>query len=176
MTTTVPVRISSYPAPRHVIGAGYDIALHQGATRAARVVPGSTRVCVVVADGGMSTAGSPVAFDLPIAGPSSSCQVWGHRDGAIQVRAAWSPPALLVSRSHVVMVPETPGTPGVCVMAPGDRLLVLSSTAYDAAPERMVRLLHEEPARLLAADADDLLEGLFRDVPEAGGAVVTRLG
>jgi hypothetical protein len=62
------------------------------------------------------------------------------------------------------------------VMAPGDRLLVLSSTAYEAAPERMVRLLHEEPARLLAADADDLLEGLFRDVPEAGGAVVTRLG
>ena len=72
--------------------------------------------------------------------------------------------------------PETPGTPGVCVMAPGDRLLVLSSSAYEAAPERMVRLLHEEPARLLAADADDLLEGLFRDVPEAGGAVVTRLG
>ena len=53
---------------------------------------------------------------------------------------------------------------------------VFSSSAYEAAPERMVRLLHEEPARLLAAEADDLLEGLFRDVPEAGGAVVTRLG
>jgi hypothetical protein len=117
-----------------------------------------------------------VAFDLPVAGPSSSCQVWGHADGAIQVRAAWAPPALLVSRARVLMVPETPGTPGVCVMAPGDRLLVLSSSAYEAAPERMVRLLHEEPERLLAADADDLLEGLFRDVPEAGGAVVTRLG
>lgn len=176
MTTTIPVRISSYPAPRHVIGAGFDIALHEGAARAARVVPGASRVCVVVADGGMSTAGSPVAFDLPVPGPSSSCQVWGHKDGSIQVRAAWAPPALLVSRTQVLMVPETPGSPGVCVMAPGDRLLVLSSSAYEAAPERMVRLLHEEPERLLAADADDLLEGLFRDVPEAGGAVVTRVG
>src|SRR6187200_2209466 len=169
MTTTIPVHISRYPAPRHVLGAGFDIALHEG-------VAGAKRVCVVVADGAMSTAGSPVAFDLPVAGPSSSCQVWGHEDGAIQVRAAWAPPALLVSRSRVLMVPETPGTPGLCVMAPGDRLLVLSSSAYEAAPERMVRLLHEEPARLLAAEADDLLEGLFRDVPEAGGAVVTRLG
>ncbi|MEP6650019.1 MAG: hypothetical protein ABJA74_08905 [Lapillicoccus sp.] len=176
MTTTVPVRISSYPVPRHVVGAGFDIALHEGAARAARVVPGAMRVCVVVADGAMATAGSPMAFDLPVAGPLSSCQVWGHSDGAIQVRAAWSPPALLVSRERTVMVPETPGTPGVCVMAPGDRLLVLSSSAYEAAPEQMVRLLHEEPARLLAADADDLLNGLFRDVPEAGGAVVTRLG
>lgn len=176
MTTTIPARVSSYPAPRHVVGAGFDIALHQGVARAARVVPGAMRVCVVVADGGMSTAGSPVAFDLPVPGPSASCQVWGHADGAIQVRAAWSPPALLVSRSQTLMVPETPGSPGVCLMAPGDRLLVLSSSAYEAAPERMVRLLHEEPARLLAAEADDLLEGLFRDVPEAGGAVVTRLG
>ena len=93
MTTTIPVHISRYPAPRHVLGAGFDIALHEGAARAARVVPGAKRVCVVVADGAMSTAGSPVAFDLPVAGPSSSCQVWGHEDGAIQVRAAWAPPA-----------------------------------------------------------------------------------
>ena len=91
MTATIPVRISPYPAPRHVLGAGFDIALHEGAARAARVVPGATRVCVVVADGAMSTAGSPVAFDLPVAGPSSSCQVWGHADGAIQVRDAGDP-------------------------------------------------------------------------------------
>lgn len=176
MTTTIPARVSSQPAPRHVRGAGFEVALHEGAARAARVVPGSVRVCVIVADAAMATAGSPVAFDLPVSGPSASCLVWGHANGAIQVRAAWAPPALLVSRTQVLMVPETPGAPGVCLMEPGDRLLVLSSSAYEAAPERMVRLLHEEPSHLLAADADDLLQGLFRDVPAAGGAVITRLG
>jgi hypothetical protein len=27
MTATIPVHISRYPAPRHVLGAGFDIAL-----------------------------------------------------------------------------------------------------------------------------------------------------
>jgi hypothetical protein len=40
----------------------------------------------------------------------------------------------------------------------------------------MVRLLHERPEHLLAAEANDILAGLFLDVPEAGGAVITRLG
>ena len=71
---------------------------------------------------------------------------------------------------------EASAVPDVVLNRAMPRLLVLSSSAYEAAPERMVRLLHEEPARLLAAEADDLLEGLFRDVPEAGGAVITRIG
>ena len=48
MTTTIPARISSYPAPRHVIGAGFDVALHEGAGRAARVVPGAMRVAEAI--------------------------------------------------------------------------------------------------------------------------------
>ncbi len=175
MTTTVPSRLDHQPGPRHIVGAGFDIAVHEGAGRAARVIPGSARVCVVVADSVLTTAGAPVASDLAMTLGGSSCLVWGRADGSIQVRASWAPPALLVSAEHTLMVPETPGLPGLSVMAPGDRLLVLSASAYEAAPERMVRLLHEEPSRLLAADADDLLSALFRDVPEAGGAVITRL-
>ncbi len=176
MTTIVPNRLDHQPGPLHLLGAGFEIALHEGARRAARVVPGQQRICVAVADAVLSTAGAPMAHDLAGTPGGSSCLVWGRADGSIQVRASWAPPALLVSPQRTLMVPETPGTPGLSVMAPGDRLLVLSSSAYEAAPERMVRLLHEEPARLLAADADDLLQVLFRDVPEAGGAVVTRLG
>ncbi len=176
MTTTVPTRIDHEQGPRHVIGAGFDIAVHEGHGRSARVIPGSSRVCVVVADAGAQTAGVPVASDLGMTLGGSACLVWGRADGSVQVRASWAPPALLVSAERTLMVPETPGTPGLSVMAPGDRLLVLSVAAYEAAPERMVRLLHEEPARLLAADADDLLRTLFRDVPDAGGAVLTRLG
>jgi hypothetical protein len=176
MTTTVPSRLDHEHGPRHIRRAGYEVAVHEGTGRAARVVPGTDRICVVVADGGLATAGAPMADDLPLPLGGSSCLVWGRPDGHIQVRAAWAPPALLVSAERTLMVPESPGTPGLSTMAPGDRLLVLSSAAYEAAPERMVRLLHEEPARLLAADADDLLRALFLDVPQAGGAVVTRLG
>ena len=39
-----------------------------------------------------------------------------------------------------------------------------------------VALHRERPAHLLAADPDELLQGMFVDVPEAGGAVITRLG
>jgi hypothetical protein len=175
MTTIVPSRIEHEQGPRHVVGAGFEIAVHEGAGRVARVVPGSERVCVVVADSDHGTVGAPLAADLPMRVGGCACVVWGRSNGAIQVRASWAPPALLVTAEQTMMLPETPGTPGTSVMAAGDRLLVLSSSAYEAAPERMVRLLHEEPARLLAADADDLLRGLFLDVPEAGGAVITRL-
>lgn len=176
MTTIVPSRIAHEQGPRHIVGAGFDIAVHEGRRRAARVVPGTERVCVVVTDSVLTAAGAPVASDLPMTLGGSSCLVWGRADGSIQVRASWAPPALLVSPQRTLMVPETPGTPGMSVMAPGDRLLVLSVSAYESAPERMVRLLHDKPGRLLAADADDLLGTLLRDVPEAGGVVVTRLG
>ena len=176
MTTTVPNRLDHQQGPRRILGAGFEIVLHEGDRRAARAVPGSQRVCVAVGDAMLGAAGTPFAHDLAGTPGGSSCLVWGRADGSIQVRASWAPPVLLVSPERTLMVPETPGTPGMSVMAPGDRLFVLSSAAYEAAPERMVRLLHEEPARLLAADAADLLRVLFRDVPQAGGAVVTRLG
>jgi len=176
MTTTITSRVDHGPASHHVLAAGFEIALHEGAGRAARAVPGAQRICVVVADAVLATAGVPVASDLAMTPGGSSCLVWGRHDGSIQVRASWAPPALLVSAERTVMVPETPGTPGLVSMRPGDRLLVLSSSAYEAAPERLVRLLHEEPSRLVAADVDDLLKALFMDVPEAGGAVITRLG
>jgi len=175
MTTTVPSRLDHQQGPRRILGAGFEIVLHEGDRRAARVVPGSQRVCVTVADAVLGAAGTPLAHDLAGTPGGSSCLCWGRADGSIQVRASWAPPALLVSRQRILMVPETPGAPGLSVMAPGDRLLMLSSSAYEAAPERMVRLLHEEPAHLLAADAHGLLRVLFRDVPQAGGAVVTRL-
>jgi len=72
-------------------------------------------------------------------------------------------------------VPETPGSTGIARLSRGDRLLVLSSAAFEAAPGAMVRLLHEGPERLLSADPADLLDELFREAPGGGGAVVTRM-
>lgn len=174
MTTITRARTRLRHEPRHVVGAGFDVAVHEGTSRAARVVPGRDRLCVAVADG--SGGSSPVAMDLPVSATSSSCLVWCHADGSVQVRASWAPPALLVCRDRTTMVPETPGQPGLVTMHAGERLLVLSSAAYEAAAERMVHLLHSAPHQLLAVDADEILSVVFADVPDAGGAVITRLG
>lgn len=170
MTTTLAPHLQ-HREPRWVTAAGFSVVLHEGAARAARAVPGPGRVGIIVADPGVA---SPMATDLAGAFPSSSTSVWCHADGSIQVRATWAPPTLLIRVGRTEMVPETPGSPGTARLARGDRLLVLSSAAFEAVPEAMVRLLHEGPERLLAADPVDLLEELFRDAPDGGGAVVTR--
>lgn len=161
------------PASRHVRSAGFEVALHEGAARGARAIPGDGRLCVVVGNG---SSGSPVPMDVPATTSSSLCLVWAHADGSLQVRASWAPPALLVSHhSPTAMVPQVPGLPGRAVLAPGERLLVLSSEAFEAEPQTVARLLHESPAALLRTDADDLLDELFLGAPGVGGAVLTRL-
>lgn len=154
-----------------VTGAGFDVVLHEGAHRAARVVPGADRLCVVVSDQGSSM---PLADDSPVAPPGTSTTVWMHRDGSLSVRASWGPPALLVRGERVLMLPEVPGTTGQTVLQPGERLVVLSSAAYEYAPQEIVRLLHEDPPGLARAEAGDLLGVLLGRVPDGGGAVITR--
>lgn len=156
---------------RRLSGAGFDVVLHEGAHRAARVIPGADRLCVVVADQGGAT---PMADDLPVAAPASSTTVWVHRDGSLSVRASWGPPALLVRGEQILMLPEVPGTTGQAVLRPGDRLVVLSSAAYESAPQEIVRLLHEDPPGLARAEAAALLGVLLGQVPGGGGAVITR--
>lgn len=155
---------------RRLSGAGFDVVLHEGAQQA-RIVPGTDRLCVVVADQGTCP---PMAADLPVAAPAASTTVWVHADGSLSVRASWGPPALLVRGERVVMLPEVPGTTGQAVLHPGDRLIVLSSAAYESAPQEIVRLLHEDPPGLAHAEAGDLLGNLLAQVPGGGGAVITR--
>ncbi len=156
---------------RRLSGAGFDVVLHEGARRATRVIPGADRLCVVVADQGGS---APMADDLPVAAPASSTTVWVHSDGSLSVRASWGPPALLVRGEQVLMLPEVPGTTGQAVLHPGDRLVVLSSVAYESAPQEIVRLLHEDPPSLARAEGGALLGVLLGQVPDGGGAVITR--
>ncbi len=170
--TTILAPHLQHPEPRQVSAAGFSVVLHEGTGRAARAVPGHERLGVIVADAGVA---SPMARDLPGAFPSSSTSVWCHAEGSIRVRATWAPPTLLISGGRTVMVPETPGSTGIARLSRGDRLLVLSSAAFEAAPGAMVRLLHEGPERLLSTDPADLLDELFREAPGGGGAVVTRM-
>jgi hypothetical protein len=170
MTTTLTPHLR-HREPRRVSAAGFMVVLHEGVARSARALPGQGRLGVIVAD---ARVASPMATDLPGAFPASSTSVWCHADGSIQVRATWAPPTLLVRDCGTVMVPQTPGTPGIERLARGDRLLILSAAAFEAAPEAMVRLLHEGAVHLLAADPARLLDELFREAPHAGGAVVTR--
>lgn len=164
---------------RRLVGAGFDVVLYEGQGRSVRVVPGADRLAVVVAEAG---EGLPMAADLPVPLPASGMTVWAHADGTVSVRAAFVPPALHVRGDGVTMVPEVPGAPGTTVLAAGDRLVALSSSAYEAAPEALVRLMRADaaPARggtdcLHTADPAALLRKLLRDAPGAGGVVITRL-
>lgn len=159
------------PSLTRVSGAGFDVVLHEGAHRAARLIPGADRLCVVVADQG---GAPPMADDLPVATPGSSTTIWVHGDGSLSVRASWGPPALLVRGEQVLMLPEVPGTTGLALLRPGDRLVVLSSAAYESAPQEIVRLLHEDPPGLAHAEGGVLLSILLGEVPDSGGAVITR--
>lgn len=97
-----------------------------------------------------------------------------HRDGALTVRAAATPPGLLVSPASARTIPAVPGIPERAALSPEHRLLVLSADALDAMPQSLAAVLQELPAQVMGAAPADLLSRLFADLPGGSGAVVTR--
>ncbi|MEO7058971.1 MAG: hypothetical protein ABI083_04585 [Lapillicoccus sp.] len=170
-----PVRVDRRPSVdpglRRLTSAGFDVVVHEGTHRTAWVVPGAERLCVVVADEGPA---APLADDLPALAATSSTTLWAHADGRLFVRASWAPPALLVRGGQVTMLPQIPGTTGEARLHGGDRVVVLSSAAYESAPQQIVRLLHDDPPGLARVDAGSLLGALLGAVPGGGGVVLTR--
>ncbi len=175
---TRPLDITSWAGP-----AGFTVALRAGHHQAVRLVPGVRRVGLVVADD--RAPRSPLADDLAVRVSSAATTVWAHDDGSVLVRATFAPPALLVPSDlerPVSMVPEVPGEPGEVRLGPGDRLVVLTSAAFDEAPQVVARLVRGEGLAGERRRLDDLrsatdaalLRRLLRHAPTAGGAVLTR--
>jgi hypothetical protein len=96
--------------------------------------------------------------------------------GGATVRAASSPPGLLVAPTYTRTVPGIPGIDDVVTMTAGDRLLVLSADALDALPDRRPRQFRPWVEEVSNREPDDLLEHLFRDLTGGSGAVVTHSG
>lgn len=165
------------PVERH--HAGFEVVLRSGHAGSMRLVPGASRVGLVVGHGG--GLGSPVADDQAVRVPAASTTVWAHDDGRVLVRSTFAPPALLIGAPDrpVRLVPRDPGHPETVVLAPGERLVVLTAAAFDQAPQVIARLVRDEdeqPDDLRTTGGSTLLRRLLRHAPLAGGAVLTRTG
>ncbi len=94
-------------------------------------------------------------------------------DRRVRVRSCSAPPALLVGRSGVELVPSAPCSTGGAVVDDEHRLLVLSAAAYETLPRALVILLREFPSRFLRTDPVTLLETLFADIPVGSAALIS---
>ena len=96
-------------------------------------------------------------------------------DGAVGVTLRQAPPAIVATASGPRVTPADAGTASVERLAPGERLLVLSSASFDEMPEVLSDLLCTTPDRLLVSDAAELLTTLFEATGQGAGALLERV-
>jgi hypothetical protein len=101
---------------------------------------------------------------------SVTCTPGGH--ATVLTREA--PPAILVTLSGHRTSPAQPGSASLERLTPGERLVVLSSAAFEEMPELLADLLCNNPVRLLASPAAELLPSIFDVVGKGAGAIVER--
>ena len=136
---------------------------HQGFVRVTRR-HGLTEV--VVGETGTAAGGSGTSF----AHASVTCTPGGHAT----VLAREAPPAILVTLSGHRTSPAEPGSASLERLTPGERLVVLSSAAFEEMPELLADLLCNDPVRLLASPAAELLPSIFEVVGKGAGAIIER--
>ncbi|MCU1537346.1 MAG: hypothetical protein JWP82_1697 [Humibacillus sp.] len=159
--TVGPARLTLDP---DVGGSGWDVTVIEQR--------GGSAVVTHAADAVVVRLGDDADPDNPVARRTCCTTVSCESDGRVVVDASAAPPALLVRRAGVVLVPSTPGLQGEARLGPDERLLVLSAEAYDTLPPALVILLRELPDRVLGTDPAALLETLFEQVPAGCGALI----
>jgi hypothetical protein len=146
--------------PRVVRAWGWAVTSCEGPGGVVRVVRGRDGLRIAVGD--------------QSADADHRTRVALSRDGVATVRAAATPPALLVSPRAARTVPAVPGIPERTTLSTADRLLVLSADALDALPESLASVLQALPAKVSGRDPADLLTELFADLPSGSGVIVVR--
>ena len=121
---------------------------------------------VVVGETGTTVQDAGAAF----AHASVTCTPGGHAT----VLAREAPPAILVTLSEHRTSPAEPGSATLERLTPGERLVVLSSAAFEEMPELLADLLCNDPVRLLASPAAELLLSIFEVVGKGAGAIIER--
>jgi hypothetical protein len=101
--------------------------------------------------------------------------VSGSPGGTVTVTTRHAPPAIIATPAGPRVTPSDAGTASTEVLAPGERLLLLSSASFDEMPELLAGLLCTTPDRLLVSDAVELLTALFEATGQGAGALVERL-
>ncbi len=95
--------------------------------------------------------------------------------GSASVTAREAPPAIVVTPAGPRVTPADAGVTSLERLAPGERLLVLSSASFDEMPELLADLLCTTPDRLLVSDPAELLAALFGATGQGAGALIERL-
>ena len=158
--------ISRHPCD---VGAEWDIVLCERSTGAARVRRLGTSVEVTVGDRAAAGAAS-TQLDETRWFTSAAC----GEEGRITFRSCGAPPALVIGAGSARLHPAVPGQSSVAALTPDERVLILSSTAFDALPAALVDVLRDPPQHVLYTDPVDLLAELFTDIPDGSGAVIRR--
>ena len=96
-------------------------------------------------------------------------------DGMATVTTRQAPPAIKATAAGPRVTPADGGTASTELLAPGERLLVLSSASFDEMPEVLAALLCTTPDQLLVSDAAELLTALFEATGQGAGALIERL-
>jgi hypothetical protein len=92
--------------------------------------------------------------------------------GRVVVHAGAAPPALLVGPTRTVLVPGVPNTDASAVVERGERVLVLSASAYDTLPPSLATVLRELPQRVLGTSPESVLQAVFSEIPVGCGALI----
>ena len=95
-------------------------------------------------------------------------------DGYVTVETRTAPPALLVSRDGVRLLPAAPGQCRPTRMEIGDRLLLCSASALDSAPVGLVDILKMPALDVLHMNQAALLHKLLEGTQDGAAAVVMR--
>lgn len=126
--------------------------------------PGLTQV--VVGDTSDAVAG----LDQPAAFAAAACT----SDGEIVVLARRSPPAIALDSDGSRTTPAGGASRDSEFPSPGNRFLMLSSSAFENLSESLVTCLKKAPQDLIAQDPEDLLLSIFADLDRGAGAVIDR--
>jgi hypothetical protein len=116
----------------------------------------------------------PTGDPSPSGDPRSLCctTVTCLRGGRIVVHAGAAPPALLVGPTRTVLVPSVPDVDASTVVGPGERVFVLSASAFDTLPPSLATVLRELPQHVLGTSPESVLQTVFSEIPVGCGALI----
>lgn len=121
---------------------------------------------VVIADTGDAVAG----LDAPSAFAAAACTP----DGEVVVVARHSPPAIVLGPHGCRTSPSEGAGRETQYPHPGERLLLLSCSAFENMSDVLAQGMNGSPSSLIERDPQELLLEIFADLGCGAGAVIDR--
>ncbi len=155
--------------------AGYEVTYTADGIRRVRIFPGRRDgFALRVTD---ATGTYPQAGLCPSVAPGTTA--WCHEDGTVRVQTTFGRPAFLAGSIRTAL-PVAGENPGECVLAPGERLYVVSPATFELLAPQLMTLVNRRSSARARPDVASLFGELVARAavpPERiAGAVITRTG